>query len=170
MEHVRWLADLDHISLTNPVVVAGFTGWNDAGDAASTALRTMIETTNARALAEIDPEPFTDFATVRPHVRLDSDRNYEQFFLGLSRRCHRIEQVTIAVGLQQTATSHGTTIDAFIVVVGIQVSYRSGKAAILGRMNGGGIARRRKVASFIAVGIQTHGPTTIHEKVTLKKK
>lgn len=75
MEHVRWLADLDHISLTNPVVVAGFTGWNDAGDAASTALRTMIETSDAQALAEIDPEPFTDFATVRPQVRLDSDRN-----------------------------------------------------------------------------------------------
>jgi proteasome assembly chaperone (PAC2) family protein len=75
MEHVRWLADLDHISFTNPVVVAGFTGWNDAGDAASTALRTMIEASDAKALAEIDPEPFTDFATVRPHVRLDDDRN-----------------------------------------------------------------------------------------------
>ncbi len=75
MEHVRWLADIDDLSLTNPVVVAGFTGWNDAGDAASTALRTMIETSGATALAEIDPEPFTDFATVRPHVRLDQQRN-----------------------------------------------------------------------------------------------
>ena len=75
MEHVRWLADIDDLSLTNPVVVAAFTGWNDAGDAASTALRTMIETSGATALAEIDPEPFTDFATVRPHVRLDQQRN-----------------------------------------------------------------------------------------------
>ena len=34
--------------------------------------RTMIESTGrAAALAEIDPEHFTDFATVRPHVRLD---------------------------------------------------------------------------------------------------
>jgi proteasome assembly chaperone (PAC2) family protein len=75
MEHVRWLADIDETTLTNPVVVAAFTGWNDAGDSASTAIRTMISTSNASALAEIDPEPFTDFATVRPHVRLDEDRN-----------------------------------------------------------------------------------------------
>ena len=75
MEHVRWLADIDDLSLTSPVVVAAFTGWNDAGDAASTAIRTMIETSGATALAEIDPEPFTDFATVRPHVRLDEQHN-----------------------------------------------------------------------------------------------
>jgi hypothetical protein len=37
MEHVRWLAEPE---LTNPIVVAGFTGWNDAGDAASSAVRT----------------------------------------------------------------------------------------------------------------------------------
>ncbi|MDJ0768680.1 MAG: PAC2 family protein [Ilumatobacter sp.] len=75
MDHVRWLAQLDEASLTNPIVVVAFTGWNDAGDAASTALRTLIETSGASALAEIDPEPFTDFATVRPHVRLDEERN-----------------------------------------------------------------------------------------------
>jgi len=75
MEHVRWLPGVDEISLTNPVIIAAFTGWNDAGDAASTALRTMIESSDATALAEIDPEPFTDFATVRPHVRLDEQRN-----------------------------------------------------------------------------------------------
>ena len=74
MEHVRWLVDINEIQLKNPVLVAGFTGWNDAGDAASTAVRTLIETSKATALAEIDPEPFTDFATVRPHVRLDEER------------------------------------------------------------------------------------------------
>jgi proteasome assembly chaperone (PAC2) family protein len=73
MDHVRWL--VDDITLTNPVLVAAFTGWNDAGDAASTAVRTMIETSGATALAEIDPEAFTDFATVRPHVTLDEHRN-----------------------------------------------------------------------------------------------
>jgi proteasome assembly chaperone (PAC2) family protein len=75
MEHLRWLPGVDEITLTNPVVVAAFTGWNDAGDAASTAVRTMIESSGATALAEIDPEPFTDFATVRPHVRLDEQRS-----------------------------------------------------------------------------------------------
>ena len=71
MEHVRWLAEPN---VTRPVIVAAFTGWNDAGDAASTALRTLVESTGATALAEIDPELYTDFATVRPHVRLDDER------------------------------------------------------------------------------------------------
>jgi proteasome assembly chaperone (PAC2) family protein len=74
MQHVRWLTDPDALTLTNPVLVAAFTGWNDAGDAASTAVRTLIETSSATAIAEIDPEWFTDFATVRPHVRLDAER------------------------------------------------------------------------------------------------
>ncbi|MEY2958816.1 MAG: hypothetical protein RLZZ01_1384 [Actinomycetota bacterium] len=74
MQHVRWIADPDAVGLTNPIVVAAFTGWNDAGDAASTAVRTLIETSDAKALAEIDPEWFTDFATIRPHVRLDHER------------------------------------------------------------------------------------------------
>ena len=71
-EHIRWL---NEPALTRPVLIASFTGWNDAGDAASTALRTMIEAWDARALAEIDPEVFTDFATVRPQVRLDEQHH-----------------------------------------------------------------------------------------------
>jgi proteasome assembly chaperone (PAC2) family protein len=71
MDHVRWLAEPP---LRNPTVLYAFTGWNDAGDAASTALRTLIERWDATAVAEIDPEPFTDFATIRPHVRLNDGR------------------------------------------------------------------------------------------------
>lgn len=75
MEHVRWLDQADqNMGVTNPVVLAAFTGWNDAGDAASSALRTLIESVSARPVAEIDPEWFTDFATVRPQVRLDDDQ------------------------------------------------------------------------------------------------
>ncbi|MBU6317665.1 MAG: PAC2 family protein, partial [Acidobacteria bacterium] len=61
MEHVRWLAEPQ---LQRPTVIAAFTGWNDAGDAASTAVRHLVEQWGAKALAEIDPEEFTDFATV----------------------------------------------------------------------------------------------------------
>ena len=67
-EHVRWLSEP---TLTRPTLIAAFTGWNDAGDAASSAVQSMIESWDASALAEIDPEVFTDFATVRPQVRLD---------------------------------------------------------------------------------------------------
>jgi proteasome assembly chaperone (PAC2) family protein len=71
MEHVRWLG---RPTLRRPVVVAAFTGWNDAGDAASNSVRHLVEAWGAAPLAEIDPEEFTDFATVRPHVRLDAER------------------------------------------------------------------------------------------------
>lgn len=71
-QYVRWLAEAE---LNRPVLIAAFTGWNDAGDAASSALRTMIESWGAEALAEIDPETFTDFATVRPQIRLDDEHH-----------------------------------------------------------------------------------------------
>ncbi len=71
-EHVRWL---NEPSVERPVLVTAFTGWNDAGDAASTAVTTLVEAWNATPLAEIDPEAFTDFATVRPQIRLDDGKH-----------------------------------------------------------------------------------------------
>ena len=71
MDHVRWLAQP---TLQHPVIVAAFTGWNDAGDSASNSVRHLVESWKAQPLAEIDPEEFTDFATVRPHVRLSPER------------------------------------------------------------------------------------------------
>ncbi|MBJ7487703.1 MAG: PAC2 family protein [Ilumatobacteraceae bacterium] len=56
--------------MRNPVMISAFTGWNDAADAASTAVRTLIEAWSATPLAEINPEDFTDFASTRPIVRL----------------------------------------------------------------------------------------------------
>ena len=70
MEHVRWLAEP---KLRRPMLIAAFTGWNDAGDAASNSVRHLVEAWHAQPLAEIDPEEFTDFATVRPHVRLTDE-------------------------------------------------------------------------------------------------
>ncbi len=67
LDNVRWIRRPE---LRRPHVVAAFTGWNDAADAASIALKHLVESMNATPLAEIDPEEFTDFATVRPHVRL----------------------------------------------------------------------------------------------------
>ncbi len=67
MEHIRWHSQP---TLRNPTLIAAFTGWNDAADAASRAVRAMIEGWGAQPLATIDPEEFTDFASTRPHVRL----------------------------------------------------------------------------------------------------
>jgi len=67
IDHVHWLSKP---TMRNPVMISAFTGWNDAADAASTAVRTLIEAWSATPLAEINPEDFTDFASTRPIVRL----------------------------------------------------------------------------------------------------
>jgi predicted ATP-grasp superfamily ATP-dependent carboligase len=67
MEHVAWSRRPE---LGSPTLVAAFTGWNDAGDAASLAVRHLIDQWSARAFASIDPEEFFDFQTTRPEVRL----------------------------------------------------------------------------------------------------
>ena len=56
------------------MVLAAFEGWNDAGDAATTALRTLGSMWDADPFAEIDPEEFFDFTANRPQVRLVDSR------------------------------------------------------------------------------------------------
>lgn len=61
-------------TIRRPVLISAFTGWNDAGEGASSAVRLLAEQWGATQVAEIDCEPFTDFATVRPVVVLDDGR------------------------------------------------------------------------------------------------
>lgn len=68
MEDVRWI---ERPALRRPVVVAAFEGWNDAGEAASGAVRYLADRWGARPLATVDPDEFYDFTVVRPQVRLD---------------------------------------------------------------------------------------------------
>jgi proteasome assembly chaperone (PAC2) family protein len=55
--------------LVEPVMIAAFEGWNDAGEAASTALEHLELSWDAAPLASIDPEEYYDFQVTRPHVR-----------------------------------------------------------------------------------------------------
>lgn len=59
--------------LDTPILIAAFDGWNDAGDAATWAVRHLDQRWNARAFAEIDPEDFYDFSEARPMVELDGE-------------------------------------------------------------------------------------------------
>ncbi len=51
-------------------MVCAFKGWNDAGEAASSALTFMGASLEARRFATIDGEDFVDFQATRPEVRL----------------------------------------------------------------------------------------------------
>ena len=57
--------------LVDPVIVAAFEGWNDAGDAASDAIGHLIEVWGATPLAEIDPEDYYDYQVNRPVIAFD---------------------------------------------------------------------------------------------------
>lgn len=60
----------DEIELRDPVMVAAFRGWNDAGEAASLAAQHLTAKWSAKKLASIEPEEYYDFQAVRPHVSL----------------------------------------------------------------------------------------------------
>jgi proteasome assembly chaperone (PAC2) family protein len=64
-------------TLHQPVLVAAFEGWNDAGEAATFAARFLSERWDAEPFATIDPEEFFDFTSTRPHVQLDDDAQRE---------------------------------------------------------------------------------------------
>jgi predicted ATP-grasp superfamily ATP-dependent carboligase len=68
-------------ALRTPVMVVAFTGWNDAGEAASEALAHLLgawsgDTTSMipELIAEIDPEEFYDFQVNRPIIDLDESQ------------------------------------------------------------------------------------------------
>ena len=56
---------------TSTLMLAAFEGWNDAGDAASSAVRWFSDRWEATPFADIDPEVFYDFTSTRPEVRIE---------------------------------------------------------------------------------------------------
>jgi proteasome assembly chaperone (PAC2) family protein len=56
--------------LKDPVLVAAFEGWNDAGDAATGAIEHLELTWEATPLAALDPDDYYDFQVNRPTVSL----------------------------------------------------------------------------------------------------
>ncbi|KAA0023634.1 PAC2 family protein [Antrihabitans cavernicola] len=61
--------DPDIPTLRNPILVAAFEGWNDAGDAASGAVEHLELIWDAEPLAELDSEDYYDYQVNRPTVR-----------------------------------------------------------------------------------------------------
>ncbi|MFX1758874.1 MULTISPECIES: PAC2 family protein [Rhodococcus] len=62
--------DQDVPVLRDPVLVAAFEGWNDAGDAASGAVEHLELIWDAEPFAELDSEEYYDYQVNRPQVRL----------------------------------------------------------------------------------------------------
>ena len=67
IEAVRWT---ERPELRDPVLVCAFKGWNDAGEAATAAVALLVGSLDAEKVAEIDPEEFFDYTSVRPSIHL----------------------------------------------------------------------------------------------------
>lgn len=57
------------------LLVVAFEGWNDAGDAASSAVRTLQEQLEVFALHAVDSETYYDFQFNRPSISFDDEGN-----------------------------------------------------------------------------------------------
>lgn len=66
--HLRWQR---RPPLRAPILIAGFEGWNDAGDAASSAIEFLRDRWDAEPFADLDPEDFYDFTATRPRVQFN---------------------------------------------------------------------------------------------------
>jgi proteasome assembly chaperone (PAC2) family protein len=72
VQPLRWERRPD--GLRAPALVCAFKGWNDAGEAASSAVAFMGASLDAARFATIDPEDFVDFQATRPQVKLVEGR------------------------------------------------------------------------------------------------
>jgi proteasome assembly chaperone (PAC2) family protein len=68
MQPIEWEYRPD--GLRAPALICAFKGWNDAADAASSALSFVGGALQAQRFATIDPEEFYDFQSTRPRVAL----------------------------------------------------------------------------------------------------
>jgi len=68
MQPLQW----DHRpdGLRAPALICAFKGWNDAADAASSAISYVGTALGAHRFATIDPEEFYDFQATRPRVKM----------------------------------------------------------------------------------------------------
>ena len=64
-------------SLHDAALVMAFTGWNDASNAATTAVQVLCQQAGGLQFASLDPEEFYDFTNMRPQVRFAAEGHRE---------------------------------------------------------------------------------------------
>ncbi len=65
-------------SLNDPIVIAAFEGWNDAGGCATGVIEHLASVWNAELIAAMDPEDYYDFQVNRPKITVvDGKRSIE---------------------------------------------------------------------------------------------
>ncbi|MDI6942409.1 PAC2 family protein [Microbacterium barkeri] len=79
-------------TLGRRIIVAAFDGWNDAGEAATGAVRQLREEADLRPAFSVDPELYFDYQYTRPQI--ESDREGGRSLRWPEATLHRPEQGT----------------------------------------------------------------------------
>ena len=108
------MIELDGVpALVDPVMVAAFEGWNDAGEAASSAVTHLAGVWDAKLVAALDPEDYYDFQVNRPVVSIGSSGERELTW--------PTTQVSVAYGALSTRAGEARDV---VLVRGIEPNIR----------------------------------------------
>lgn len=91
---------LDHTDdLRGVPVVIAFSGWNDAGNAASDTAASLLENYPSHEIGQIDDERYYDFQATRPHLKRSPDGPWLQWpRTALHVVHHPDEDIVVALG------------------------------------------------------------------------
>ena len=71
---IQWKNEELLEGLSNPVVIAAFEGWNDAGEAATSAVKYFQDRFDAVKIGTIESEEFFDFTISRPVIEIPDEQ------------------------------------------------------------------------------------------------
>lgn len=114
------------------VLVAAFDGWNDAGEAASSALAHLRDAAEYEPVFSVDPELYFDYQYTRPHIAADAE----------GKRTLRWPEATL---LRPTTSSEGTEL---LLLTGVEPA-RAWQAFANEFVD---VALREDVTGFVALG------------------
>jgi predicted ATP-grasp superfamily ATP-dependent carboligase len=120
--------------LRQPLLIAAFRGWNDGGEAATTAAAYLRDRWGGEPFGQVDPEEFFDFQVTRPTVRL-------------------VDGVTRLIEWPASTFSHASLPERdVIVLLGIEpnVRWRTFTEAVIGAARDLGVETAVTLGAFLA--------------------
>ncbi|GAA1901576.1 PAC2 family protein [Lapillicoccus jejuensis] len=100
--------------LRDPILVAAFEGWNDAGEAATATVAHLADVWDAEPVASLDPEDYYDFQVNRPRVVTEDGRRRVQWpttRILLARRTGFDRDVVLVEGIEPSVRWRTFTIE-----------------------------------------------------------
>jgi len=101
-------------------MVCAFQGWNDAGDAASSAVSFLASSLGARRFAQIDSEEFYDFQANRPCIRFSDEDRPESGEAASESSSREIVWPTVEISEAHAPRAHRD----LVIVQGVEPSMR----------------------------------------------